>query len=77
MHKLTLFSGTDCHLCDIAKSMLSTLLADSITLSEINVKAERQYFHQYGARIPVLRNDESGAELGWPFDEGQLQEFLR
>lgn len=76
MPKLTLFSGTDCHLCELAKTMLSAELTDDSHLTEINVKTERQYYHQYGARIPVLRNEQSGEELGWPFDESQLKEFL-
>lgn len=77
MPKLTLFSGTDCHLCELAKTMLSAEFTDNSDLTEINVKTERQYYHQYGARIPVLRNEQSGKELGWPFDESQLKEFLK
>lgn len=77
MQKLILYTGTDCHLCDIAKSMLaqgSHLL--SWELAQINVKEQREYFHQYGARIPVLQRVDNQSELGWPFDIKQLGDFL-
>ena len=28
------------------------------------------------ARVPVLRNEDSGCELNWPFDADALREFL-
>jgi hypothetical protein len=31
----------------------------------------------YGLRIPVLRRTDTGAELDWPFDAGQVVQFLR
>lgn len=76
MSKLILFSGTDCQLCDIAKQLLNEVLPPGTEVTEINVKQERQFYHEYGARIPVLKNQDTGAELGWPFDKLQLQEFL-
>jgi hypothetical protein len=30
----------------------------------------------YGLRIPVLRRTDTGAELDWPFDTGQVVTFL-
>lgn len=75
-HKFTLFSGTDCHLCDVAKQLMAPYLHQGLVLNQINVKEQRDYYHEYGARIPVLKNDVTGAELGWPFDEHTLAEFL-
>lgn len=74
--KFTLFTGTDCHLCDVAKQLLEPHLVAGLALAQINVKEQREYFHRYGARIPVLKNETSGAELGWPFDRDTLEEFL-
>ena len=31
---------------------------------------------RYGARVPVLRDDDAGEELDWPFDGEQLARFL-
>ncbi len=76
MVNITLFTGNDCPLCDTAKSMLQTPGLPGYEMAQINVKQERSYYHQYGARIPVLKREDTGAELGWPFDIDALQLFL-
>jgi hypothetical protein len=30
----------------------------------------------YGERVPVLRCDDSGRELNWPFDAAAVKRFL-
>ena len=30
----------------------------------------------YGTRVPVLRREDTGAELDWPFDAAQVRGFL-
>ena len=30
---------------------------------------------RYGLRVPVLCDDDSGAELDWPFDAGRVRGF--
>ena len=30
----------------------------------------------YGSRVPVLRREDTGAELDWPFDAPRLRVFL-
>lgn len=77
MLKLTLFSGSECSLCDIAKDMLAAATqASPVELTVIDVKAQREYFHQYGARIPVLKRNDNQQELGWPFELAELEQFL-
>ena len=77
MKSYILFTGTDCHLCDVAKQMLRQHSQSALDISEINVKVERDFFHEYGARIPVLKNTDNNAELEWPFDEQSLKEFIK
>jgi hypothetical protein len=31
---------------------------------------------RYGTRVPVLREESSGRELGWPFDVAAVRAFL-
>lgn len=77
MLKLTLFSGSECSLCDIAKAMLSQASTTvPVELNIIDVKAQREYYHEYGARIPVLKRHDNQAELGWPFELAELEQFL-
>lgn len=32
---------------------------------------------RYGTRVPVLRDEDSGRELDWPFDVAAVRDFLR
>ncbi|MET0893115.1 MAG: glutaredoxin family protein [Pseudoxanthomonas sp.] len=72
---LILYQRDDCHLCDLALAVLAAVRApefDSVFIDDDEALEAR-----YGARVPVLRNDASGAELDWPFDSGQAQAWLR
>ena len=77
MKTLVLYSGTQCHLCDLAYALLQDVdshAADHV--EKIDVASDHQLYHLYGARIPVVKRLDSGAELGWPFDVQQLKDFL-
>ncbi|GAB5382309.1 MAG: glutaredoxin family protein [Aliiglaciecola sp.] len=76
--KLTLFSGKDCHLCDVAKALIHELEQESaIELEIIDIKSNHDFYHLYAVRIPVLKRMDNQMELGWPFDLQQLREFIR
>lgn len=42
----------------------------------IDIAGDDALQERYGARIPVLRRGD-GAELGWPFDVADLQDFAK
>ncbi len=74
---LTLFSGPDCHLCDLAEQLIkSTLVTANEDLEKTDVSKDHNLYHLYGARIPVLKRNDIHDELCWPFDQQQLIEFL-
>ncbi len=71
---LTLYQRDNCHLCDLALEMLAAARIpdfESVFIDDDALLEER-----YGLRVPVLRNEASGAELGWPFDFDRLRAFL-
>lgn len=73
MH-LTLYQRDDCHLCDLALDVLAQARApefDSVFIDEDEALEQR-----YGARVPVLRDEDGGRELEWPFDTGTLAAWL-
>ena len=73
--RLTLYQRDDCHLCDLALGLLAEVRApefDSVFIDGDDALEER-----YGLRVPVLRDEGRGVELGWPFDADGLREFLR
>lgn len=71
---LILYQRDDCHLCDLALQMLAAARIpdfESVFIDDDALLEER-----YGLRVPVLRNEASGAELAWPFDIDRLRAFL-
>ena len=72
--RLTLYQRDDCHLCDLALGLLAEVRApefDSVFIDGDDALEER-----YGIRVPVLRDEDRGVELEWPFDEERLREFF-
>lgn len=72
--RLTLFQRDDCHLCDLALAVLAAARVpefDSVFIDDDPALEER-----YGIRVPVLRREEDGAELDWPFGAEEARAFL-
>ena len=73
--RLTLFQRDDCHLCDLALEVLAAARApefDSVFIDDDEALEQR-----YGVRVPVLRDEATGAELEWPFDVERVRAFIR
>ena len=73
MH-LTLYQRDDCPLCDQSLAVLAAARVpdfDSVWIDD-DMDLERRY----GARVPVLRDEDDGRELDWPFDADTVQAFL-
>ena len=76
--QLILYSGQDCHLCDLALAQLEQVSAHHLqSVEKVDVKGDPALYHLYGARIPVFKRTDNNAELGWPFEPEQLQAFLQ
>ncbi|MEP6939368.1 MAG: glutaredoxin family protein [Rudaea sp.] len=72
--RFTLYQRDDCHLCDEALAALARARAPefaSVFIDDVAALAAA-----YGARVPVLRDDVSGRELDWPFDDAALRAFF-
>ncbi|TBN58432.1 glutaredoxin family protein [Glaciihabitans arcticus] len=54
--KLTLIGKPGCHLCDDARAVVTTVLADfeSVTLDELSILDDAALHEQYVEEIPVL-----------------------
>lgn len=72
--QLTLFQRDDCPLCDEAYECL--VAAGVADFDPVWIDGDAALEAVYGARVPVLRREDSGAELGWPFDSEQVRRFL-
>jgi hypothetical protein len=78
MISLQLFSTSGCHLCELAKQLLDEVaIRIPLACEEIEIADSEHLVELYGVRIPVLRDEVSGRELGWPFDQARLELFLK
>ena len=73
MH-LTLFQRDDCPLCDDAYEQLQA--AGVADFDPVWIDGDAALEAVYGGRVPVLRRDDSGDELGWPFDAARIRAFI-
>ena len=76
MFRLRLYTRPDCHLCDVAESIIRDSCAGA-KLQTINIEDDLGLLRKYGIPIPVLQRMDTGSELCWPFDEAELIDFLR
>lgn len=74
--KLALYSTSACHLCELAATLLDALPETLVSWHEVEISEDETLLTRYGTRIPVVRREDSHAELAWPFDAAQLHAFL-
>jgi glutaredoxin len=72
--QLILFQRDDCPLCDHALALLAAVRAPEFESVWIDDDAELE--RRYGARVPVLRDEDGDRELDWPFEPDALRTFL-
>ncbi len=70
---LILYGTVGCHLCEQAKAVI---VLTGATATYIDITDDDTLYEQYGMRIPVLLRADTGSELGWPFDEMDVLQFL-
>jgi len=52
------------------------LVEHGLLVELVDIAESESLNETYGLRIPVLRRTDTGAELDWPFDAGQVVVFL-
>lgn len=73
----SLYHTLGCHLCELAEEvLLPAVEALQLQVELVDIADDDGLVEQYGTRIPVLRHNMTGFELGWPFDEMALKTFL-
>lgn len=74
--QIQLLGTTGCHLCDVAERMARRIVPVlGFQLEYVDIAQDDALVDQYGIRIPVLRAT-NGQELGWPFEDQQLIQWL-
>ncbi|MEN8129964.1 MAG: glutaredoxin family protein [Pseudomonadota bacterium] len=75
MPTYTLYSTPGCHLCEQACALI-TAIEQVIDFEEIDISTDDLLLSRYGESIPVLRNNQTGDELNWPFVKKQIERFI-
>lgn len=78
MKQIILYTTSGCHLCEQAKALLEPLVTSRrLWLKEVEIADSDELLAHYGVRIPVIAMGGAGAELNWPFDSQELEDFVR
>jgi len=77
LRRFRLFGTAGCHLCEQARALLveAQVRCGGFAFEEVDISESDVLFARYGVRIPVVLHPDQ-RELGWPFSETQLQDFL-
>jgi len=70
-----LYSTAGCHLCELAWELLCDAGIDQHT-EQVDIMSRPEWLQRYRFTIPVLQHLDSGHELNWPFDDGDLKQFM-
>ena len=78
MIRLLLLSTAGCHLCEQAEQLINACLPISVELviETIDIAEEEQWQEHFAIRIPVLYHPETKKDLGWPFDQTHVVQFI-
>lgn len=64
-------------MCDQALALLQPIAERyGLTISIQEIAFKPDLFDRYGVRIPVITFGEAQAELSWPFDLDELDQFI-
>lgn len=70
--KLILYGTSFCHLCEQAEAVLQAI---GVEAEHIDIAEDDALLEKYGVRIPVVKREDTGEELGWPFDGYAVKRF--
>jgi glutaredoxin len=76
MSQLILYYQPDCHLCDEAEVLLHAI-GMAGNYQEVDIESDLELLKRYGIHVPVLQRGDNQKELFWPFDQGQVEAFIR
>ncbi len=77
MLSITLYSTENCHLCEEALTLCQPYIHQGLVcVQPIDIVDDDELYRNYAIRIPVLKREDTGNEMGWPFDDNMLEKFL-
>jgi hypothetical protein len=75
MTKFAFYTTEGCHLCEQAWALI--IAQDLVTeMTQVEIIHDAANVALYGIRIPVIKNNDTDKEIGWPFDAVELADFI-
>ncbi|MFT5014538.1 MAG: hypothetical protein ACJAX5_002246 [Patiriisocius sp.] len=77
--KANFYTTSGCHLCELALEIIVKLQATDLPdleIQPIDIADHDDLVEKYGIRIPVIQALNCSSDLGWPFDEIKLKNYL-
>ncbi len=75
--QLQLYSTSHCHLCEQAEDLLHNLASVAhFSWQTIEITDDEKLYSRYEIKIPVLKRQDTHAELFWPFSKQDILDFL-
>ena len=71
MSSIILYGTLGCHLCDEARVVVARALGR--LAREVDIADDARLLETYGMRIPVLKREDTGEEIGWPFGSEEVR----
>lgn len=72
--QINYYTKYGCCLCDEGMAILCEF--PEIDVNIIDVEDDLEKYQSYLLRIPVISYDNGAKELGWPFDETDIEKIL-
>jgi len=74
---IVLLSTEACHLCELAQQVLMQVHQHQpLEVYLQDICEDEGMVENYGTRIPVLLDEDTRSELGWPFDADSVLNWL-
>lgn len=74
---LILYSTSQCHLCELAESLLITyLIQHQIKWEIVEISDDVALLEKYELKIPVLKRIDNEIEINWPFNIIDIENLL-
>jgi glutaredoxin len=78
MSNIILYTTVGCHLCEQAQAIVETLCRlNGLQWQAVDIADDLALAEHYGLRIPVIKVEGAAEDIGWPFDEATLINYLQ
>jgi len=72
---LVFYTRESCELCDKAWKLI-TVGGLAGKVRQVHIDDDLELIQRYGEQVPVVRNENTGEKLTWPFTASQVRDLV-